>query len=360
MATLNPEEVNALMSAIQDGRVAPPAGANTAVRGTVAPYDLTSQDRIIRGQMPTLDAINEQVGSMFGSALAGRTRQAIRVMATPATLLKFADFNAMLSPPSTVCVLSLGTGDGQAIVVLEPGLADFLLGSALGDRRGRPPETKTEGRRELTSVERQVLRRLLTLLTDAMGTAWAPVLALKPQVERFESDPRLAVIAPPNEAAILCAFDISGIFNGRLQLALPYSVVEPVKKLLSSPPRSHGNGNARFAASMAEELTLVEVELRVRLGTAQVRLSKLMELEVGNVLTLGTSEGSSLPVLVEGRPKMSGHPKVVGGGMALVLDRGPEDHIRPPESQSMSTAPSRRVANVTAAFAPASTPEVAP
>ncbi len=59
-ATLSPEEVKALMSAIQDGKL-PSEGGLRGARGPVASYDLTSQDRIIRGQMPTLDAINEQI-----------------------------------------------------------------------------------------------------------------------------------------------------------------------------------------------------------------------------------------------------------------------------------------------------------
>ena len=61
-ATLNADEISALMSAIQEGRVASePAGSRT----NATPYDLTSQDRIIRGQLPTLDAINDRVGSLL-------------------------------------------------------------------------------------------------------------------------------------------------------------------------------------------------------------------------------------------------------------------------------------------------------
>ena len=52
--TLNSEEVNALMSAIEDGRV---ERASESAPAVVA-YDLTSQDRVISGQMPTLDAIH--------------------------------------------------------------------------------------------------------------------------------------------------------------------------------------------------------------------------------------------------------------------------------------------------------------
>ena len=73
---LDQSEVDALMAAIQDGRVGTETGAEESI--PVLPYDLTSQDRIIRGQMPTLDSINEKVASVFGTNLAGRTRLDVR------------------------------------------------------------------------------------------------------------------------------------------------------------------------------------------------------------------------------------------------------------------------------------------
>ena len=152
-ATLTPEEIKALMSAIQDGRVNTEATAK-AHRSEVVAYDLTSQDRIIRGQMPTLDAINEQVASMLGIGLAGRTRVSLRVTSSPATLLKFADLVPLLAPPASVCVLGLGSSYGFALAVLEPGLAEALLAAALGDRRLRAPDGASESRRELALAAR--------------------------------------------------------------------------------------------------------------------------------------------------------------------------------------------------------------
>lgn len=316
--TLDEEEVSALMSAIQEGRVATPAAKEG--QAPAVPYDLASQDRIIRGQMPTLDAINERIASLLGIGLTGRTRCSLRVAATPASLLKFLDFNVLLAPPATVCVVTLG-GSGQALVVLEPGLAEALLAAALGDRRARGEPAPTDGRRDLTSVERLVLRRLLTILTDAMAVAWEPVMPFRPELQRFETDPRLAVIAPPNEVAIVSSFELSGAIAGRIQLAIPYAVVEPAKKALTSPPRLSGARDARFVAALAAELTRVEVELCAQLGKTQVPLHRLLELQVGDVLVLSTSEGEPLPVTVQGRPKLTGSPEVSGGNLAVRVER---------------------------------------
>src|SRR5256885_12715775 len=114
---LDSNEVDALMAAIQEGRVS--SGEDGGSDGTVVPYDLTSQDRIIRGQMPTLDSINDKIASVFGRSLAARMRLELRVTAQAATLLKFADLGSMLGGPGGMMVLSLGAGFGLGAAGLE-------------------------------------------------------------------------------------------------------------------------------------------------------------------------------------------------------------------------------------------------
>ncbi len=333
--TLNPEEINALMSALKDGRVAqqqPLPGE----RGSVVPYDLTSQDRIIRGQMPTLDAINEQIAAALGSGLSGRTRLALRVETSPASLFKFVDFGSVLAAPGAICVLGLGLSGAHGLVVLEPGLADSLLAAALGDRNPQNAVPPPGERRELTAVEQLVLRRLLSIFTDAMKTAWAPVLPMAPQVMRFEPDPRMAAIAPPTDVVIVSTFQITAGLEGRLSLVIPYSVVEPAKQRLSSPPRMNPSSDLRFAHALEEELMQVHVEMRGMLGTTTLSFERLLELEVGDVLVLSNDEQAPLQVLVEGSPKLSGLPKVVGGAIALELDRDLTPQKMPARQQRTS------------------------
>ncbi len=333
--TLNPDEITALMDAVQDGRV---KADRPAARGAAVAYDLTNQDRVIRGQLPTLDAINESIATGFSMALAGRTRLALTVGSGPASQLKFGDLSSLLAPPATVCVLSLGKAGGQALVVLEPGLADKLIAAALGEKptkgegdEAAPPPAR--GKRELTQVERGVLKRLLGLFTDAMTHAWAPVLPFKPEVSRFEADPRLAVIAPNNDAAVMCSFELDGALRGVMQLVLPYTAIEPVKKALMSPPKAANDSDQGFGTRLADELLEVKVQLRALLGKTTLSVRSLLDLEPGAVLTLGTSEGVPLPVFVEGRGKMTGQPTVVGGAMALTLDSGPVRELRRPFEQ---------------------------
>lgn len=318
---LDQSEVDALMAAIQDGRVAGDGGRDADA--PVVPYDLTSQDRIIRGQMPTLDSINERVASTFGSNLAGRTRLDVRVTSAPSTLMKFADVGAMFAPPTTVWVVNLGPGHGLGVLLLDGPLGRSLLSGALGDRKGRVDSgPMAEARVDLTSVERTVLKHLLGMFTDAVAGAWSEILPFRPEVLRFEGDPRMAMVAPPSDLAILCSYELNGAVSGRLQIAIPYATVEPVKKMLTSPPRPGSSVDARFSAALASDLENVGVEVRVEMGRACLSFSKLLDLKVGDLLVLDGSESSPLPIYIQGRRKLSGAPRVAGGSLAVVVDKG--------------------------------------
>ena len=317
--TLSPEEVKALMSAINDGKISPDSPRSPA--DVAAAYDLTSQDRIIRGQMPALDAINDQVAQLLAIGLTGRTRLALRVTTSTAALLKFADLTPLLAPPAAVCILRLGPGMGFGLVVLAPGLGEALLAAALGDRRGRGADGPREAHREFTACEQQVLKRLLGVVTDALRTAWDGIIPFAPEAIRFELDPRMASIAPPTDVGIVSAFTITGGLEGSLQLVIPYSAVEPAKDRLSAPRRLLQRADDRAASVIARELEQVQVDVRGVLGRARISFTRLLELQPGDLLLLDTDEAKPIPVWVQGREKLRAEPSVSGGAMALVVER---------------------------------------
>ena len=55
---LSQDEIDALLHGVDDGDIE--VDETDAAPGEALPYDFTSQDRIVRGRMPTLEMINER------------------------------------------------------------------------------------------------------------------------------------------------------------------------------------------------------------------------------------------------------------------------------------------------------------
>ena len=62
---LSQDEIDALLHGVDDGIVETESDSEP---GSVKSYDLTSQDRIVRGRMPTLEMINERLPAIPASA----------------------------------------------------------------------------------------------------------------------------------------------------------------------------------------------------------------------------------------------------------------------------------------------------
>ncbi|MBI5494575.1 MAG: FliM/FliN family flagellar motor switch protein [Deltaproteobacteria bacterium] len=320
--TLTPNEMDALLQAMREGQLDAP-GSDPPTR-EVHPYDLTSSDRVIRGQLPTLDSINDHIASQVAVGLAGRLRAPVDVTTQPARLMKFADFHSQVGPPATFVVLGLGSVSGQAVLVVPEELTRALLAAALGDRQARIDDTPSQTRHDLTGVERSVFSRILGVICDAVGRAWAPVLPVRPQVLRLETDPRLAVVAPPSDVAIVTGLDVKlgeGGGTARLTLSIPFASVETVKKQLSASPRSSSVTDGRYAEHLRELIMELPMELCGVLGRARMSLKDFLAVGQGQVITLDTAEARPLPLLVQGVHKFRGRPQVVAGGLALVMQQ---------------------------------------
>src|SRR5690349_2665634 len=105
---LSQSEVDALLAAVSEGDVASSDSPNKAEGGggakaiddkKVVAYDLTSQDRIIRGRLPQLEVIYEKFMRAFRVSLSSALRKIASITLTSTEFLKFGEFINTLPLP---------------------------------------------------------------------------------------------------------------------------------------------------------------------------------------------------------------------------------------------------------------------
>src|SRR3954463_13528193 len=102
---LSQTEVDALLAAVSEGEVATEGGAAGNADSSVIVYDLTSQDRIIRGRMPQLDVIYEKFMRAFRVSLSSALRKIATLTHASTDFLKFGEFINTLPMPTCMSVL---------------------------------------------------------------------------------------------------------------------------------------------------------------------------------------------------------------------------------------------------------------
>ena len=119
---LSQNEIDALLSAVNDGKIEaePSRDMPTSDSGSGAvKYDLLSQDRIIRGRMPTLDIINDRFARQFRITLSNSLRKIIQVSVESTSLMKYGEFLNYLPIPSCLNIVRLNPLRGSCILAIE-------------------------------------------------------------------------------------------------------------------------------------------------------------------------------------------------------------------------------------------------
>lgn len=320
---LSQSEVDALLSAVSDGSVdvgggaggaqaMPPAGgAEGSVTGPgdmgisdqeVAVYDLTNQDRVIRGRMPTLDIIYERFIRLFRISLSNSLRKIASISIISTDLLKFGEFVNTLPIPSCMSIMRFEALRGPALLVFESKLAYALVDSYFGgtDR----PYTKIEGK-EFTHIELSIIKKVMDLAIADLEEAWAPVHKTKISFVRTEVNPQFVGVVPPSDVIISTTFEVElENASGTIALVIPYSTIEPIKQKLNQSFQAETDSKDRvWTKSMSEHVSNCHAEVVVNLGETMITVGDLVNLNVGDIVPLTQDADGELSILLEGVAK---------------------------------------------------------
>jgi len=281
---LSQDEIDALLHGVDSGEVE--TNSDEAVdSGLARDYDFASQDRIVRGRLPTLEMINERFARYFRTSLFGMLRRSADISVSGVQMLKFSEFVHSLFVPTSLNITKVSPLRGKSLFVLDPKLVFSVVDNFFGGT-GRF-HTKIEGR-DFTPTELRVIQMLLGIAFDDLKTAWKPVLDVDFEFVNSEVNPQFANIVSPSEVVVVTTFNVdleSG--GGDFYICLPYSMLEPIRDLLDAGMQSdRGERDERWELAMREEVMGASVEISSVLGEATLPLRVLAGLQVGDIIPL--------------------------------------------------------------------------
>ena len=286
---LSQDEIDALLKGVtgdQDTPDTPPAAGGTPP-GPPA-YRFGTDERIVRSRMHTLEVINERFARHLRSALLTYMRRNADISVGAIQVQKYGDFIRNLPVPANINLIQMRPLRGTALFVLDPKLV-FLVVDNLFGSDGRY-HVRVEGR-DFTPTEQRIIKRLLDLTLESYGSAWQPVHPLDFDYVRSEMHARLANIVTPNELVVNTTFHIEfGPVGGSLNVCIPYSMIEPIRSLLSNPLQDEVEVDKRWVRQLAQQVKSADVELKAQFLTVQSSIGQLLKLQVGDVLPVDIPE----------------------------------------------------------------------
>ncbi|MBT3011693.1 MAG: flagellar motor switch protein FliM [Candidatus Thiodiazotropha sp. (ex Lucina aurantia)] len=284
---LSQEEIDALLHGVDNGDVA--TETDVADAGGVNSYDFTSQDRIVRGRLPTLEMINERFARLFRTSLFNMLRRTADLSVSGIQMQKFSEFVHSLFVPTSLNMIRVPPLRGKGLFVIDPKLVFSVVDNYFGGS-GRF-HTKIEGR-DFTPTENRVIQLLLNRAFEDLEVAWKPVFQVKFEYSGSEVNPQFANIVSPSEVVVVTSFHVdleSG--GGDFHVCMPYSMLEPIRELLDAGVQSdRGERDERWERSLKEEILAAKIELSSILTEVQISVKELAELKEGDIIPIEMPE----------------------------------------------------------------------
>ncbi|GGF52560.1 flagellar motor switch protein FliM [Alteromonas lipolytica] len=294
---LSQDEIDALLHGVDDveeEEVPQDAGDSSALE-----YDFSSQDRIVRGRMPTLEIVNERFARHLRVSLFNMMRRSAEVSINGIQMIKFGEYIHTLFVPTSLNMVRFRPLKGTGLITMEARLVFILVDNFFGGD-GRY-HAKIEGR-EFTPTERRIIQMLLKIIFEDYKEAWAPVMDVSFEYLDSEVNPAMANIVSPTEVVVISSFHIElDGGGGDFHVSLPYSMLEPIRELLDAGVQSDKEDtDLRWSKALRDEILDVQVELSTHMLDFDVTLEDLMNFKPGDIIPVDMPE--YITVLIEDLP----------------------------------------------------------
>jgi flagellar motor switch protein FliM len=313
---LSQAEVDALLQGITGESQS--LDAPEAPTGGIRDYDLSSQERIVRGRMPTMEIINERFARNIRVGLFNMMRRSAEVLIEGVRVQKYSDFLREIVVPTNFNLMSVRPLRGAGLVVCDPALV-FSVIDALFGGSGKY-RSRIEGR-DFSATEQRVIERLVGVIAVEHKKAWQGIYPLELEYQRSEMLPQFANIATPSEIVVVTSFTLEiGDNTGAIHICIPYATLEPIRDVLYSTMQGDSvEIDRRWVNLLKQQIQPAVVELVAELAQAPATVEQLLSFKPGDFIELDLKQ--VIQAKVSGVPLFDCHYGTSNGKYSLKVDQ---------------------------------------
>jgi flagellar motor switch protein FliM len=286
--------------------------------GAVRTYDISSQERIVRGRMPTMEIINERFARNIRIGLFNFIRKSPEIAIGSIKVQKYSAFLREIVVPTNFNIVSVRPLRGSGLIVCDPTLV-FAVIDALFGGAGKY-HTRIEGR-DFSATEQRIITRLVEVITAEYKKAWHGIYPLELDYQRSEMQPQFANIATPSEIVVATSFTLEiGDTSGTIHFCIPYATLEPIRDVLYSTIQGDASEpDRRWVNLMKQQIQSANVELVAELAQAPATVEQLLSFKVGDFIELDLHQ--AIQAKVVGVPVFDCHYGTSNGKYALKVNQ---------------------------------------
>jgi len=316
---LSKDEIAELLSAVKDGSLASELETDedySEQPRTVSGFSLVQSKTQSGARLVNFDLLLDAFARNMSFSLSSRLQQSVTVVRESIGSMNYESLIDECSHNHLYGIITLDPLKKGGLLILDPNIAftqvEILLGGVISSEH----EVVTPNRK-MSSIEINILKHVIGESCHDLDKAFQNVEQISSELVSVEANPRLVTIVPTDTEMMVAAFKVKiGTIHGLLRLAIPYASLDPIREKLKSELGASGPVG-QWAGVFADEVEQMNVVTTAQLAQIKLTVRDILDLRVGDVLSLDCQPDSAVKLLVEGYPKFSGLVGLCDGRKAL-------------------------------------------
>ncbi len=326
---LSQNEIDELLSALSSGEVDVTEIEEEKREKKIKKYDFRRPDKFGKDQLRTLEIIHENFSRLLNNFLSGYLRTYIEVDVLSTQGMTYSEFSNSVSNPAILGIVKFSPLDGQIIIDIAVDVAFAMIERVLG---GAGKTGLLKEARALTEIEMVLLKNIMNKFINLLKEPWGNIIELKPKLENIETNSQFAQIVSPSESIALITFNLKiGDVEGMVNIAIPHYVIEPILPNLTSKLWFQSNLKKQLTdeerSALHNRIERANLEIKAVVGRSSLLVEEFLNLQVGDVVILGSKVNDELEVFVDQELKYFGQPGVKNNRMAVRITRQLEEGV---------------------------------
>ncbi|HEX6811795.1 MAG TPA: FliM/FliN family flagellar motor switch protein [Planctomycetota bacterium] len=306
---LTNEEIDTLLEMFRsEGGIAEPQSAMASAPALAAHsgrvvrvVDLLKPNRLGREQLRGLERCFDSAAKLLSGTISDKLRLETRCDCVAVEQQRFGTWLDHLPGPVSIYVVRMSP---FRLPVLFTASTSLLYGAVDRIFGGSGKVAKVP--KDFTAAEHAVAEALIGPCLDRICESLKEVVKLKWKILNRFCNPAMAQVLPAQDVVVAAYFQAAGdLLMGDLRLVMPFESLEPLLDRFGrdSVHRAEPGAMRKHVSASVREMPLdVAVQLG---GQNQIRLSRLLDLQVGDVVPLSAREGELAIVPIMGAPKFT-------------------------------------------------------
>ncbi|MCY0901158.1 MAG: flagellar motor switch protein FliM [Firmicutes bacterium] len=324
---LSQNEIDALLNALTTGELTAEEIRREDEQGRIRVYDFKRALRFSKEHLRTISRIYEHMARLLSTYYSSQLRSVVQIGIASVEQLPYEEFMRSIPAVTVLHVLDVQPLGGKFLMEIPTNLSHAMLDRLFGGNGTMPVVD-----RRLTEIDMIVLERLVSGSLRTLSSAWSGVAELEFNYEAMEVNPQFVQIASQTDVVLVVSLSLAiGGQSGIMTFCMPHVALEPLMSRLSarfamSAPKAASEANL-LAERLEKHMDRVEVWMKVELGYAAIRVDELLDLHVGDMITLEQSVGDPLFIKVGEELKYRGQPGVHRGRYAARIEQTVEEGV---------------------------------